>query len=73
MESLLCEVKVWSHQTRETAQKGLNFSSDRWITPEFLQEFLEIIFLVVTIKSLLCEANVRSRHNKVTAKKGFNF
>ena len=61
MESLIGEEQVSSCQTSVTAQKRLNFSSDNWITPECLHEFLEAIFLVVGIESLLCEANVRSR------------
>jgi hypothetical protein len=47
------------------AQKRLKFWSDRWITPEFLQEFLYAIFLVVAMESLLCEAKVRSRQTWV--------
>jgi len=55
------------------AQKRLNVSSDRWITLEFLQEFLKAIFHVVTMESLLCEANIRSRQTRVTPQKGSNF
>jgi hypothetical protein len=73
MELLLSEEQVLLCQTRVTAQKRLNFWSDRWITPKFLQEFLEAIFLVVAIESLLCEAKVRSRQTRVTAQKGSNF
>jgi hypothetical protein len=73
MEYLLYEANVLSHQTRVMAQKGLNFWSDRWITPEFLQEFLEAIFLLVAMESLLCEADVRSRHTRTTVEKGYNF
>jgi hypothetical protein len=61
MESLLDEEQVSSCQTSVRAQKRLNFWSDRWITPEFLQEFLETILLIVVMKSLLCEAKVQSR------------
>jgi hypothetical protein len=61
MESLLGDEEVSSCQTTVTAQKHLNFLSGRWITPEFLQEFLEAILLVVSMKSLLYEATVRSR------------
>jgi hypothetical protein len=50
-----------------------NGGSDRWITPEFLQEFLEAIFLVVAMESLLCEVKVRSHLTRVTTKKGSNF
>jgi hypothetical protein len=73
LELLLGEELVSSCQTIVTAQKRLHFSSDRWITPEFLQEFLEAIFHVVTIESLLCEANIRSRQTRVTPQKGSNF
>ena len=49
MELLLSEEQVLLCQTRVTAQKRLNFWSDRWITPKFLQEFLEDVFLAVAI------------------------
>jgi TRAP-type mannitol/chloroaromatic compound transport system permease small subunit len=61
MESLLGEEQVLSSLTSVTAQKCLNFWSYRWITPEYLQEYLEAIFLVVAMESLLCEAKVRTR------------
>jgi hypothetical protein len=61
MEALLGEEQVSSCQTTVTPQKHLNFWSDRWITPEFLQQFLETILLIVVMKSLLCEAKVQSR------------
>jgi len=73
MESLLGEEELSSCQTTIRVQKRLNFSSDSWITPEFLQEFLEAIFLVVAKESLLCEANVQSRQTRVTPQKGSNF
>jgi hypothetical protein len=73
MELLLSEEQVSLCQTRVTAQKRLNFWSDRWITPEFLQEFLKAIFLIVVMECLLCEAKVRSRQTRVTAEKGSNF
>jgi len=73
MESLLEIVEVSLCQTTVRVQKRLNFSSDRWITPKFLQEFLEAIFLVVAMQSLLCEANVRSRQTRVTPQKASNF
>jgi hypothetical protein len=59
MEALFGEEQVLSCQTTVTAQKHLNFLFDCWITPEYLQEFLEAIFLVVAMESLLCEAKVR--------------
>jgi hypothetical protein len=40
MESLLDEEQVLSSWTSITAQNRLNFLLDRWITPEFLQEFV---------------------------------
>jgi hypothetical protein len=73
MESLLGEEQVWSCHTIVTAQKRLNFLFDRWITLEFLQQFLEAIFLVVTMESLLYEAKVRSRQTRLTDQKGYNF
>jgi hypothetical protein len=73
MESLLGEEEVSSCQISVTARKRFNFWSDRWITPECLQVFLEAIFLVVTIESLLCEVNVWSRQTCGIAEKGSNF
>jgi hypothetical protein len=58
MELLLDEEHVLSCQTSVTAQKRLNFLSDRWITSQFLQEFLEAFFVVVAKDSLFFEANV---------------
>ena len=72
-ELLLGEEQVSSRQTGVTVQKRLNFWFDRGITPEFLQEFLEAIFLIVAKESLFCEAKVRSRQTRVTAQKGSNF
>jgi hypothetical protein len=66
MKTLLGEEQVSSCQTSVTAQKRFNFRSDRWIPPEFLQEFLKAIFLVVDIPSLPYEANVWSRQTRVT-------
>jgi hypothetical protein len=43
------------------------------MTPKFLQEFLEDIFLGVGMDSLLSEAEVRSRQTRETAQKGSNF
>jgi len=67
MESVLGEEQVSSCQTSVTAQKRLNFWSDRWITPEFLQEFLEAIFLVVDTQSLPYKAKVWSLQARVMA------
>ena len=67
MEALLSEGQVSLCQTTVTAQKHLNFLSDRWITLKILQEFLEAIFLVVAIESLLCETKGRSRQTRVKA------
>jgi len=72
MELLLGEEELSSCQTSITAQKRFNFGSDRWIPPEFLQEFLEAIFLVKDMKSLPYEAKVQSRQTRVTAQKGSN-
>jgi hypothetical protein len=73
MESLLGEEQVSSCQTSVTAQKRLNFWSDRWITPKFLEELLEAIYLVVAMKSLHGEVKVRSSQTIVTTQKGSNF
>jgi hypothetical protein len=40
---------------------------------EFLQEFLEHVFLGLGMKSLLGEEEVRSCHTRITAQKGSNF
>jgi len=66
LESLLGEELVSSCQTTVTAQRRLNFLSDSWITPEFLQEFLEAIFLVVAMESLIGEEEDSSCHTTVT-------
>ena len=73
MESLLGEEQVLSSQTTITAQKRLNFLSDRWITPECLQEFVEAIFLVVAMESLLCETKLWLRQTRATTQKGSTF
>ena len=66
MESLIGEEEDSSCHTTVTTQRHLNVLSDRWIAPEFLQEFLEAIFLIETMESLLCEANVRLCQTRVT-------
>jgi hypothetical protein len=38
--------------------KGLDFLSDRWIAPVFLQDFPEAVFLGVVMESLLGEEEV---------------
>jgi hypothetical protein len=58
MESLLGEEQVSSSQTSIMAQKRLNFWSAHWITPEFLQQLQEAIYLVVAMKSQHCEVNL---------------
>ena len=73
MESLLTEEQVLSCQISVTAQKNLTFWSDRWITPECLQEVVEAILLVVAFETQLCKGNVRSHQMRVTAEKGYNF
>jgi hypothetical protein len=45
MESILIDKKVWSGETRVTAQKGHNNLSDRWIALKRLQHFLKAVFL----------------------------
>ena len=60
MLSLLGYEQVSSCQTSKTAQKLLDVLSDRWITPYFLQEFQEDVFLGVGMESLLGEAEVWS-------------
>jgi len=72
MESLLGEEEVSLCQTSVTTQKHLNFWTACWITPEFLQEFLEAIFLVVVMESLLCEEQVSSSRTGIAAQKRLN-
>jgi hypothetical protein len=45
----------------------------RWLSLKFLQEFLDIIFLVVDVESLLGEAEVSSLQTRVRVRKGHNF
>jgi hypothetical protein len=73
MESLLCEAKVRSRQTRVTTQKESKFLSDRWIVITFLQWFPEAVFLVVAMESLLDEEQVSSSQTSITAQKRLNF
>jgi len=73
MESLLVEEDVMSRQTEIKAEKGHNFSSDRWIALKVLQKFLEAVFLVVPMESLLVEEDVMSRQTEIKAEKGHNF
>jgi len=72
-QSVLGEEEVSSCQTTVRVQKRLNFSSDSWIIPEFLQDFLGVIFILIAIKSLLCKANMRSRQTRIWAQKRLNF
>jgi hypothetical protein len=58
MESLLIEVEVWTRQSRTGAQKGHNFSSNRWISLKCFQEFPKVFFLVEALESLLGEEEV---------------
>ena len=51
MESQLGDEKVLLGKTRITAQKNYNFLSYCWIVQQFLQEFLEVVFLRVAIDS----------------------
>jgi hypothetical protein len=67
MESLLTDEEVLSSLTRVTAEKGINFSSDRWIALKFLLEFLEVIFFGGVIQSLITEVEVYSRLTRITA------
>jgi hypothetical protein len=73
MESLLVEDEVLSCQTGITAEKGLNFWSDRWIVLKVLEKLPEPVFLEVPMESLLVEDEVLSRQTGITAEKGHNF
>jgi hypothetical protein len=73
MESLLDEQEVLSRQTRITAEKGYNFSSDRWIALNVLHEFPEAVVVVVPTESLVVEECGLARQRETTAKKGHNF
>jgi hypothetical protein len=52
VESHLGEAEVSSLETIVLVRKGHNFSSDRWIALEFLQDFPEAVFLEVDVESL---------------------
>jgi len=52
---------------------GHNFSFDRWISLNFLQEFPDAIFLEVYVESLLDEAEVSSLQTKIPVRKAHNF
>jgi len=58
MESKFGDREVWLGETRVTAQKGLNFLSDRWIVLKVLQVFSEAVFFGVAIKSILSDMEV---------------
>jgi len=77
VESLLSEGEVSSLETRVPVRKGHNFQSDcwmnRWISPKFLQEFTDAIFLGVDVESLLGEAEGSSLQTRVPVRKGHNF
>jgi hypothetical protein len=73
MESLLVEEEVLSRKTQITAEKGHNFWSDCWISLQYLQLFLEALFLLLPIESLLGEEEVLSRQTGITAEKRHNF
>jgi hypothetical protein len=73
MDSLLCEAKVRSCQTRVTSKKASKFLSDSWIVLKFLQLIPEAVFLVVAIESLLDEEQVSWSQTSITAQKRLNF
>jgi hypothetical protein len=73
VESLLGEADVSSLETRVPVRKGQNFLSDRWIAFKFLQDFSEIVFLVVDVESLVGEAEVSSLETIVPVRKKHNF
>jgi hypothetical protein len=73
VESILGEKEVWSRQTRFMVWKGHNFWSDCWILIKLLQDFLEVIFLVIDLESLLGEAPVWPRQTGLTVRKGHTF
>ena len=55
------------------AQKGSNFCSDRWIVLKCLQQFSEVVFLVVAMESLLREEQVSSCQTTITSQKRLTF
>jgi hypothetical protein len=73
IESPLVEKEVWTCQTIITTQKGHNFLFNHWITLNFFQEFLELLFHRVAMESLLDKEEVCTRQTRITSKKEHNF
>jgi hypothetical protein len=73
VESLIGLSEVSPLETIVPVRKGHNCSSDRWIALKFLQEFPEVVFLVVDVESLLGESEVLSLETIVPVRKGHNF
>jgi hypothetical protein len=65
VESLLNDAEVSSLETRVPVRKGYNFGSDRWISIQFLQVFLDSVFLGVDLESLLGDAEASSLKTRV--------
>jgi hypothetical protein len=72
VESILVEVEVSALETRVPVRKGHNVWSDRWISPKFLHEFPDAVFLGVAMESLLGEAEDSSPQSRVRVRKGHN-
>jgi len=62
-----------SSQTEITAEKGNNFSFDRFIALNVLHEFQEAVVVVVPPESQVVEEYGLPRETETTAKKGYNF
>jgi len=73
VESLLSEAEVSALETRLPVRKGRNFSFDRWIALNFLQEFPDAVFHAVDVESLLGEAEVSALETRLPVRKGRNF
>jgi hypothetical protein len=73
VESLVEEADGSSLHCRVPVQMGHNFSSNRWISLNFLQEFPDAIFLEVYVESLLDEAEVSSLQTKYQFERPITF
>jgi len=80
VESLLGETEVSALETSVPVRKGRNFdptvgSPSNFSTSfvNFLQEFLEAVFVTVNVEGLLGEAEVSALETSAPVRKGRNF
>jgi hypothetical protein len=65
VESLLGGAEVSSLHTRVPVRKCHNFRSNCWISLNFLQEFVDAVFLGVDVELLLGDMEVSSLQTRV--------